>query len=393
MTTYHPTAELLGSPGFTMAVSGLVAGSNDHKRGFRRIVVLLIWLVIVPTALLLALGIVMLVFWRAEMNLVFGILVVTLVGCLVTGAVLSLVFLRREANLSKLQLDFVSKVSHELRTPLTSIRMFVEMLKSPRVEDPEHMAVCLDVLQRETERLSERIERLLDWGRMEAGRRVYERSPDRVDDVVREALAAFEAVTLGRGPTIGVDMPKETPPLSVDRHAIVDALVNLLSNAVKYSGDDKDIRIVVTADDRFVRFSVCDNGVGIHRREHRRVFEKFYRVDERLSREVDGSGLGLAIVRHVAVAHGGRVELESAPGCGSKFSIVLPIDRRPPHKRVHDGVHLKEPRSESESVPPLVATTGIDEGSATEDGEAGVTTEPRSNPNEVRGRALKGAVV
>jgi len=111
-------------------ISGLVAGSEDHQRGFQRIVYLLIWLVIVPTALLLGLGILMLVFWQGLLNLLFGILVVTLVGCLVTGGVLALVFLRREANLSRLQIDFVSKVSHELRTPLTSIRMFVEMLQS-----------------------------------------------------------------------------------------------------------------------------------------------------------------------------------------------------------------------------------------------------------------------
>src|SRR5687768_11031396 len=131
--------------------TGLVAGSQDHGRNFRRIVYLLVWLVIVPTGLLLMTGILLLVVAKAELNLVFGILVITFVGCLVTGTVLSLVFLSREANLSKLQLDFVSKVSHELRTPLTSIRLFVETLKA--TEDAKELRVCVEVLERETVRL------------------------------------------------------------------------------------------------------------------------------------------------------------------------------------------------------------------------------------------------
>ena len=105
---------------------------------------------------------------------------------------------------------------------------------------------------------------------------------------------------------------------------MVDALVNLLSNAYKYTGDDKEITVRAAADARSVRIRVIDNGVGIPQREHRRIFEKFYRVDDRLSREVEGSGLGLPIVRHVAVAHGGRIEVESKRGIGSMFTIVLP---------------------------------------------------------------------
>ncbi len=305
-------------------MSGLVAGSEDHRRGFRRIVILLIGLVIVPTVCLLTLGILMLVFWQAQLNVLFGILVVTLVGCLVTGATLTLVFLRREARLSKLQLDFVSKVSHELRTPLTSIRMFAEMLQNEKGQDPERTQLCLDVLQKETTRLSDRIERLLDWGRMEAGRRVYERRLENVDRVVADALAAFDTATVGRTPDVEVHIAADLPQTFVDREAIVDALVNLLSNAYKYTGDEKKISMHASADPKSVRIAVRDNGTGIPRSEHRRIFQKFYRVDERLSRNVEGSGLGLAIVRHVVSAHGGTVEVESEPGQGSIFTLVLP---------------------------------------------------------------------
>jgi len=309
----------------TMA-SGLVAGGEDHKRGFRRIVVLLIWLVIVPSASLLALGILMLIFWRVpELNLVFGILVLALVGCLATGTVLSLVFLRREAKLSKLQTDFVSKVSHELRTPLTSIRMFAEMLQT--TDDPEQVRLCHDVLQRETARLSERIERLLDWGRMEAGRRVYHRRPTDVQTIVDKALAAFDTATIGRSQEVGVTLAPDLPQLLADDEALVDALVNLLSNAYKYTGDDKEITLGASADARHLRLWVSDNGPGIPRREQRRIFQKFYRMDDRLARDVEGSGLGLAIVRHVAHAHGGRIDVDSEDGGGSTFTIVLPTPR------------------------------------------------------------------
>jgi two-component system phosphate regulon sensor histidine kinase PhoR len=305
-------------------VQGLVAGSEDHKRGFQRIVYLLTSLVIVPTGLLAAVGILMMVLDRPRVHVLLGILVMMLVVCLVTGAVLSLVFVGREAKLSKLQLDFVSKVSHELRTPLTSIRMFAEMLQNGASREPGEQALCLEVLHRETIRLSERIERLLDWGRMEAGRWVYERQPDQVDVVVREAVAAFTAAHVGRAQTVDVELAPGLPPVLVDRGALVDALVNLLSNAVKYSDPDKHVAVRASADARHVRIAVVDDGIGIPRGEHKRIFQKFYRVDDRLSRAVEGSGLGLAIVRHIALGHGGRVEVDSTPGRGSTFTIVLP---------------------------------------------------------------------
>lgn len=312
---------------YAVMSGGLVEGSGANTtRGFRRIVTLLIALVTVPTGILLLVGIAMLVFYnRANLQLLFGILVITLVGCMVTGTVLALVFLSRQANLSKLQMDFVSKVSHELKTPLTSIRMFVEMLQMKRVSNPEELEACFTVLSRETERLSERIDRLLDWGRMEAGRRVYDLRRESVAEMVHDAVLAFDATTLGRKVEVSISETTALPAVLADRAAIVDALVNLLSNAYKYSGPEKDISVTLSADAEFVRLAVKDNGTGIPRGEHRRVFEKFYRVDERLSREVEGSGLGLAIVNHVARGHRGRVDLVSAPGKGSTFTLVLPV--------------------------------------------------------------------
>jgi len=307
-----------------MPAAEAIHSDMGQMSGFRRIVYLLILLVIVPTTMLLALGIVMMALWRGGRDIVFGILVVTLVGCLVTGAVLALVFLRREANLSKLQLDFVSKVSHELRTPLTSIRMFTEMLQGEKGRDPEHARVCLDVLRKETQRLNQRIERLLDWGRMEAGRRTYKRLPATLEDITTEALFAFRASLGDRVRDVRVELAADLPEITGDREALVDALLNLLTNADKYSAEQEPITVQASADGKEVCLAVMDRGIGIPRREHRRIFEKFYRVDERLSRAVEGTGLGLAIVQHVAIGHGGYVTVESAPGEGSTFSIVLP---------------------------------------------------------------------
>ncbi len=303
--------------------AGLVSGETTN-RGFTRIVLALVWLIITPSVVLLVLGIVMLVFNKANLNILFGILVVTLVGLLATGTVLALVFVHREAALSKLQSDFVSKVSHELRTPLTSIRMFVETLQLKRVSSPAEVDACFDVLSRETARLTSRIERLLDWGRMEAGKRVYESKPESIRDVVDAAVQEFDSSYVGRREAITVEVAPDLPLVRVDRAAIVDALVNLLTNAYKYSPERGKIQLRAQADDKYVRIAVIDQGIGIARREHRRIFDKFYRANELLSSDVEGSGLGLAIVRHVIQAHGGRVELESELGKGSTFTLLLP---------------------------------------------------------------------
>jgi two-component system phosphate regulon sensor histidine kinase PhoR len=301
----------------------LVSGSDDYNRGFRRIVVSLISLVIVPTALLLVIGTVMLVFYDLQANLVFGLLVMTLVVCLIVGVVLALVFVRKEANLSRLQLDFVSKVSHELRTPLTSIRMFVETLRYEH--EPARVATCLDVLQRETERLSGRIERLLDWGRMEAGKRVYELQREDAGQVISTSLEHFRSAYMGQDRTINLELPNALPPILADHGALEDALLNLLANAHKYSPLDQPIAVRAFSDRQYVYIAVEDHGIGIARNEHLRVFDKFYRSDDRLSRSIEGSGLGLAIVQHVVTGHRGKITLRSAPGRGSTFTLAIPI--------------------------------------------------------------------
>jgi two-component system phosphate regulon sensor histidine kinase PhoR len=291
--------------------------------GYRRIVILLVSLVVVPTFLLVSLGVILLFLGEAQLNLLMGILVMALSGAAVTGVILVWVFVRREASLSRLQSDFVSKVSHELKTPLTSIRLFSETLALRRGDAAAEQA-CIDGLERETTRLQELIDRLLDWGRMESGRREYVIRETDLKSILDNALDAFETHRQRRSVDLTVQMPRETLRVRADRGAVSDALLNLLTNAYKYGGDPVKVSVSVEELDKFVKVKVTDNGAGIPAAEHKNIFQKFYRVDDRLSREREGSGLGLAIVKHVMRAHHGRVELESHPGRGSTFCLVLP---------------------------------------------------------------------
>jgi two-component system, OmpR family, phosphate regulon sensor histidine kinase PhoR len=306
-----------------------VASRDLTALGYRRIVILLVALVVVPTALLLAVGTVLVFVGEAQYTILMGILVLALSGAAVTGVILVWVFVRREANLSRLQSDFVSKVSHELRTPLTSIRLFAETLALRR-GDTDAQDKCIEALGRESTRLQELIDRLLDWGRMESGRREFVFRETDLRAVVDSALAAFEPVRERRKILLSAELPPESAIVVADRGAIADALLNLLTNAYKYGGDPAEIALTVETRQHDVRISVRDNGRGIAPVEHKRIFQKFYRADDRLSREREGSGLGLAIVKHVMRAHHGKVEVDSEVGRGSTFALVLPLAKDAP---------------------------------------------------------------
>jgi two-component system phosphate regulon sensor histidine kinase PhoR len=296
------------------------------ERSFRRIVILLVGLVVIPTFLLLAVGVVLLLLREPSANVILGILVLAFSAAAATGVILVWFFVSREASLSQLQTDFVSKVSHELRTPLTSIRLFSETLAMRR-GDAAAEEKCIQALTRESTRLQGLIERLLDWGRMESGGWEYRIQETDVYGIVQDALERFEPIRERRLGELRVSLPEGLPPIQADRGAVSDALFNLLTNAHKYGGNPAHIGVGVEATSSDVRISVKDNGHGIEPAEHKRIFQKFYRVDDRLSREQEGSGLGLAIVKHVIRAHRGRVEVVSDTGMGSTFTLVLPRAR------------------------------------------------------------------
>ncbi|MFY0525340.1 sensor histidine kinase [Archangium gephyra] len=260
---------------------------------------------------------------RVVYVVLLGLFYVTLTfGVVYTGRVLY-----REARLSRMKTDFVSLVSHELRTPITSIRMFIETLALGRVKDPAQTQQVLQLLTQETERLSTLVERVLDWARIESGRKVYHPEVLPVPAVVDAAVTAFRAQRLESELRLSVDLPEELPTVQVDKEAIAGALLNLLQNAYKYSREDKHITLTVRANRKWVDLTVEDHGMGIAPRDRRRIFERFYRVDNLLTRKTEGSGLGLAIAKHIVEAHGGRITLKSELGKGSRFTIQLPVGK------------------------------------------------------------------
>ena len=278
-----------------------------------------------PVVALVVVGILVLVFQRATVDITFGVLILTFCVSLLVGAIVLVVSLKRATDLSQLQLDFLSKVSHEFRTPLTSIRLFTQTLMEPRPLTDEQRRQCLSMLDHESERLSTMIGRLLDFGRMEAGRMVYHRQPESVGAVIDAALRAFEPIRLREQVSLATSVAPDLPPILADRAMLSQALLNLLQNAAKYGGDGREIDLTCRAEDGRVALSVADKGPGIPRRERRRIFERFYRIDDRLDRKQEGSGLGLAIVRHVVQAHGGTVVVRNRPDGGAEFSILLPV--------------------------------------------------------------------
>jgi two-component system, OmpR family, phosphate regulon sensor histidine kinase PhoR len=295
----------------------------------RLAVLLMLCFAVLPGALLISVGILVLVFGHQAHDIVFGVMVLSLTATFVAGITATFMYVRRSTSLARLQTEFVQKVSHDLRTPLTSIRMFVETLQDGRLTDQAKIHECFDVLGEETDRLTAMVERLLRWASMEAGRRAFK--PLRVDPsvVVHEAIEALHAqikiLHLEEKTQLKVDVPDGLPKIEVDVDAMSEALLNLLQNALRYTGEHKQLGVrVARGVDREVIITISDNGPGIAKHEQRKIFEQFYRVVDPANPNVEGTGLGLAIVHQVVRAHGGRIFVESDIGKGAAFHIHLP---------------------------------------------------------------------
>ena len=230
----------------------------------------------------------------------------------------------KEMALARLKSDFVSNVSHELRTPLSLIRLYAETLEMGRLTSPEKYQEYYRIIRKESERLTALINNILDFSRIEAGRKEYDFRETDMSELVHNTLDSYRYQLEQNGFQFEEKID-EVPPMRVDREAMARSLLNLVNNALKYSQDRKYIGVNLYRDNGSVKLEVVDQGIGIPHQEQQKIFEKFYRVGDPLVHNTKGSGLGLSLVRHIVQAHGGEVAVDSAPGQGSKFTIVLPV--------------------------------------------------------------------
>jgi len=239
----------------------------------------------------------------------------------------------KEMALARLKSDFVSNVSHELRTPLSLIRLYAETLEMGRLTSPEKYQEYYRIIRKESERLTSLINNILDFSRIEAGRKEYDFRETDMRELVHNTLDSYRYQIEQNGFQFEEKID-EVPPLRVDREAMARSLLNLVNNALKYSQDRKFIGVNLYRDNGSVKLEVVDQGIGIPHQEQQKIFEKFYRVGDPLVHNTKGSGLGLSLVRHIVQAHGGDVSVDSAPGQGSKFTIALPVKAAPLQPRI-----------------------------------------------------------
>ena len=286
----------------------------------RRAQITLILVALLPTILTAPVGITLLVVQSSpSVTLVGGILVVAFCTSSLVGYILGSIFVSRGASLAKVQNDFLSSISHELMTPITSVRLFIETLRDERVTDPVEKAKCLAIIDREMGRLDGLLQKLLALSKLETGRQPFEIKANRVSEIVDHAVAALDALRMGAPVDLFIDVPDDLEVVG-DGPSLVQALGNLLTNAFKYG--EREIRVTARRFGRkHVAIQVSDNGPGIPEVEKRRIFDEFERGQA--ASRAQGFGLGLAIVRAIVRAHRGRVEVDSVPGEGATFRLIL----------------------------------------------------------------------
>jgi signal transduction histidine kinase len=242
----------------------------------------------------------------------------------------------REAAAGRLQSDFVSAVSHEFRSPLTTLRQLTELLAQGRIRDESRRQLYFEVLQKETSRLHQLVEDLLDFGRMDAGRRQYRLEPIDFSELVRDGIHEYQNESNGNGHKIELVSDESRLVVQADREALRRVVRNLLENAVKYSPDCPTVWVETGCEERAAVLRVRDQGIGIPAEEQSRIFEKFVRGEAAKRACIKGTGIGLAMVKEIVQVHHGEVDLASEVGRGSTFRVRLPLS--PSSTRTFNGV-------------------------------------------------------
>jgi len=253
----------------------------------------------------------------------FSWAVALLVLMIIVGVFYTLRYVLRETKTARLKSDFVSFISHDINTPLAAIRMFTETLLADRVADDEERKTCLRLIERESDRLQGLIEKVMAYSKVERKQKVFQFASCSMVEVVEEAVRLFHDHTKGRPRNVELNSVQHVSNIQMDRAAMVEVVLNLLSNAAKYSSSKTKITVNLreTVDD--ITVEVIDRGIGIPRRDQKRIFEKFFRSADYLTREVEGTGLGLAFSRYIAKVHNGEIRVASQKNVGSVFTLQL----------------------------------------------------------------------
>jgi len=258
-------------------------------------------------------------------NILYGMLLSVIVVLMLLGVVLIIRDIARESETTRLRTEFVHNVSHELKTPLTLVRLYGETLQRKDDLKEEEKREAYEIITKESERLSHLINNVLDFSRIEMGRKEFNLKKGNLSDVVRDTLDSYRYHLEKKGFKIQAEIANDLPQMDFDREAMASVLINLLSNAMKFSPDQKEVTVRLFKEKNSAVLQVEDKGMGISPRETSKIFRRFYRVKNKVTAETAGSGLGLTLVKHITEAHGGRVKVESQPGEGSVFSVILPF--------------------------------------------------------------------
>lgn len=261
----------------------------------------------------------------ASRRSIYFYIFILIAGILAFGLYLSIRSVSHELEFVKMKSDFVSGISHELKSPLTSIRQLAEMLQRGRVPSEERRQKYYDVIVEQSERLSLLINNVLDFAKMEAGKRQFKFELTDMSHFLTEIIAVMQQQVSHDEIEVKLELAGPLPEILIDRSAISQAVNNLLENAIKYSDRVKKVIIQSYLADKFLLISVTDFGIGIKREDMEKIFERFCRGDDVFVRSKRGSGLGLTLVKQIVRAHRGAVEVQSEYGKGSTFTMKLPI--------------------------------------------------------------------
>jgi two-component system, OmpR family, phosphate regulon sensor histidine kinase PhoR len=256
-------------------------------------------------------------------NQFIRVIAIPLTGNKISGAILLVQDLTAMRSLQTMRREFVGNISHELRTPLAGMKAIVNTLQDGAIDDRDTAIKFLNNLETEIDSMSQMVVELIELSRIETGRVKLKLEPVNLNDLIQKALVRLEPLAERRNISLLTNLAIDLPPVQADAERILTVITNLVHNAIKFTPDGGKATIQTEIENQSVKVSVTDTGIGISKEDLSHIYERFFKADK--SRSSGGTGLGLAIAKHIVLAHGGKVGVQSEEGSGSVFSFTLPL--------------------------------------------------------------------